>query len=101
MVPELRNLSYSDRLKRLGLTILEDRRMRGDLIEAYKIITGNKDIQCGKFFKTVDSDNNRTRSNSMKIYKPRMNKCILQKANFFSVRVVNSWNSLPEDVISA
>ena len=35
MVPELRHLSYSDRLQRLKLTSLEDRRQRGDLIEAY------------------------------------------------------------------
>ncbi|MEW8548554.1 MAG: reverse transcriptase family protein [Candidatus Thiodiazotropha sp.] len=101
MVPELKNLSYSERLKHLGLTSLEDRRKRGDLIEAYKIITGKEKVQCNKFFKLVDSDNNRTRGNSMKIYKPRLNKCILQRTNFFSVRVVNAWNSLPEDVISA
>ena len=101
MVPELRNLSYCDRLKRLGLTTLEDRRKHGDLIETYKIITGKENKQRDRFFKMVDSDNNRTRGNSMKIYKPRLNKCILRRINFFSVRAVNSWNSLPEDVISA
>jgi hypothetical protein len=31
-------LSYSERLQKLGLTTLLERRMRGDLIEAYKII---------------------------------------------------------------
>ena len=37
----------------------------------------------------------------MKVYKPRLKKSILQRVNFFSIRVVNAWNALPEEVISA
>ena len=44
LVPELRDLSYEERLKKLGLTTLEERRTRGDLIEMYKIITGRKKL---------------------------------------------------------
>lgn len=101
MVPELRHLSYKDRLKRLNLTSLEERRQRGDLIEAYKIISGKENVNCDKFFKMADSNNNITRGNSKKLYKPRLNKGILQRSKFFSIRVVNSWNQLPEEVISA
>src|SRR6218665_2163712 len=36
----IKYLSYEERLIRCGLTTLEKRRSRGDLIEAYKIITG-------------------------------------------------------------
>ena len=43
---------------------------------------------------------NITRGNSKKPYKPRLNKGILQRSNFCSIRVVNSWNQLPEEVIS-
>ena len=35
-------MSYEVRLKRCGLTTLERRRSRGDLIEAFKIITGKE-----------------------------------------------------------
>lgn len=101
LVPELRNLPYCDRLKRLNLTSLVDRRRRGDLIEAYKIITGKENIKCDKFFKFSSVQCSRTRGNSLKLYKPRLNKGILQRVNFFSNRVVNSWNALPEYVISA
>ena len=43
-VSGLGNLPYEERLHRLGLTTLEDRRERGDLIETYKIITGKVDV---------------------------------------------------------
>ena len=50
----------------------------------------------------ADSDlSSITRGNSQKLYKPRLNKGILQRSIFFSIRVVNSWNKLPEEVISA
>ena len=37
-------LEYEDRLKRLSLTTLQDRRMRGDLIETYKVMSGKESI---------------------------------------------------------
>ena len=36
MIPELKSLPYEARLKRLNLTTLEIRRIRGDLIKVYK-----------------------------------------------------------------
>jgi len=38
MVIELRGLDYGDRLRELGLTSLETRRKRGDLLQIYKIM---------------------------------------------------------------
>lgn len=99
LVPQLRNLDYEDRLKALNLTTLEERRARGDLIQAYKIITGKDNVNCEQFF--TFRENADTRGNSMKVYKPRLKKSILQRVNFFSIRVVNAWNALPEEVISA
>jgi len=42
LVKEFRKLSYEDRLCKLKLTSLVDRRLRGDLIETYKIITAKR-----------------------------------------------------------
>src|SRR6218665_2906319 len=44
MIQGFKCLSYEERLIRCGLTTLEKRRSRGDLIEAYKIITGKESV---------------------------------------------------------
>ncbi|XP_076030414.1 uncharacterized protein LOC143018713 [Oratosquilla oratoria] len=46
MVPELKGLSYEERLRRLNLPTLAYRRARGDMIETYKILTGKYDGDC-------------------------------------------------------
>src|SRR5277367_1459931 len=40
LIPSLRGFCYKDRLKRLNMQSLEDRRIRGDLIQKYKISNG-------------------------------------------------------------
>jgi hypothetical protein len=44
MVFEIRSLSYEERLNALGLTTLELRRKRSDLIQTYKIINGIDEV---------------------------------------------------------
>ena len=44
MVIELRTMEYEDRLKALGITTLELRRKRGDLIQTYKIINRVEEV---------------------------------------------------------
>ena len=98
LVPGLRNLPYLERLRALNLSTLEERRERGDLIETFKILTGKENVPRDKFFSL---NQNITRGNSMKLYKPRLNKSVLQRVNFFSIRIINAWNRLPDHVISA
>ena len=44
LIPELRDLTYEERLKECGLTTLETRRLRGDQIEVFKILNGYENI---------------------------------------------------------
>jgi len=55
MIPGYKDLSYKESLKRCGLTTLEKRRSRGDLSEAYKIITGKESIQRERFLELAPS----------------------------------------------
>ena len=50
LVCGLKNKSYDERLRILGLTRLETRRLRGDLIETYKIVHRKENIDHRQFF---------------------------------------------------
>ena len=99
LVPELKEVQYEERLEALGLFKLETRRLRGDLIETYKIIHGLEKVNAEKFFKMADGDV--TRGHSLKIYKPRMVKGLRCRQEFFSQRVIDEWNKLPPQVVNA
>src|SRR6218665_266939 len=80
---------------RCGLANFEKRRTRGDLIEAYKIMTGNEAISAHKFFEVIMES--RIRGHGYKLYKKRTR---IQRNRFFSVRVVNPWNDLDEKTVT-
>jgi len=69
LFPDLKKLCYNDRLQRLGLWSLEERRNRPDLLEVYKLKAGLSNISLETFFeRSLDS---RTRGHSWKILKNR------------------------------
>src|SRR5215467_11751771 len=95
MISELRHLSYEQRLNRLGLITLEKRRIRGDFMQAFKIIKGIDKVDYTRFF-TLNVDR-RTRGHRYKLIKKRTK--LAMRKNFFSQRVVSAWNKLPDRVV--
>ena len=100
LVKSISHLTYEDRLKCLGLTTLEKRRKRGDMIEVFKLLKGYDLLRMeGNFLKLDNGSNNRkTRGHSLKLSKPRHRTW--KRHQFFSSRVVDDWNRLPESVVT-
>ena len=98
MFPGFSKLSYEDRLQRLGLWSLEERRNRADLIEVYKILTGLSSSPSLRSMFVVQADS-KTRGHSKKLYKQH-SSCVARK-HFFSERVINRWNSLSSEAVDA
>ena len=98
MITECKDQNYESRLKILGLISIEERQTRGDLIQVFKLIKGiDSNVDYREFFQLADYS--RTRGHSFKIIKVRSRLEI--RRNFFSQRVVNSWNELPQYIADA
>ena len=97
LIPELRILSYEDRVQQCKLTTLETRRVRGDQIEVFKITHGIEGLDSDMFFK-FRTDNG-TRGHSWALAKERCKLDIRKYA--FSQRTINEWNRLPGECVHA
>ena len=95
LIPSLRNKPYEERLARLNLFSLEKRRLRGKIIECFKIIKGFTNVDASKLF-SIDNST-RTRNNGIKL---RRRQVQLDSTKFFFTNdVVGEWNKLPPSVV--
>ena len=93
----LEDKPYPERLKLLGLPTLEYRRMRQDIITVYKLLHGLEDIPADNLL--LQDKETRTRGHSLKLKKEHTR--VLKTRGFFRHRVVNLWNSLPQNIVEA
>jgi len=99
-VKQLKNLSYEDRLKKLNLTTLEERRTRGGLIQFFKFHSNINTVNWHQE-PTIDVSNRpRRHSNLNRLVRPAPATCP-QRENFFTYRVASHWNSLPQEIIKS
>jgi hypothetical protein len=97
LIEGYKDFEYEERLERTGLITLEKRRVRGDLIQVFKMLKGFDKTNYQEFFELTNAG--RTRGHTLKLNK----KCCsgdLRK-HFFTQRVINAWNRLPQEVVDA
>ena len=78
-------MSYPDRLKTLKLPTLAYRRIRGDMIETYKIVHNIYDTEVSQGI--LQMSNTGRRGHTKKLFKKRAEKEV--RKNFFSIRIVD------------
>ena len=96
MIKGLKDKKYEERLLELGITSLEDRQYRADMIQVYKILNDKLGVYPSDF---LARSYRISRGNSLKLYKKRGNLEISK--NSFTFRVSDLWNKLPDDVVLA
>ena len=95
MVQGCSNKNYKERLQFLKLPTLLYRRLRGDMIEVFKIINCHYDSSVTPVL-TRNTDA-RTRGNAFKL---KVERCHYDMRKYsFCNRVINIWNSLPDYVV--
>jgi hypothetical protein len=79
------------------LKFADDKRVRGDMITTYRIMTGKDKVDPGLFFDMVaDDEGLRTRRGTGVFNIRGSNNRLDIRRNSFSQRVVDTWNSLPD-----
>ena len=90
------HLEYRERLLYLNMFSVKGRLLRADLIKYYKIFNGFSVITPQDLFEI--SPVTLTRGHRFKILKPHaFLEC---RRRFFSVRCIDQWNSLPDDLVA-
>ena len=87
LVKGLKWKSHEERLKILGLHSLQQQRIRGDLIETYKILTGKERVDNQRFFRLATNSHG-LRGHQLKLFMPRCSTTA--RRTFFSSRVIGT-----------
>ncbi len=97
LVRGLRHVPYEERLRQLNLFSQERRRLRADLILAFKIFKGELDLNPPEFFLRPLRAGLRGHTYRLLQGPSRLRR----RSGAFSVRIVKFWNRLPVHLVLA
>ena len=107
MLSDVKGDTYEEKLKDAGLTTLKERRVRGDMIQTFKVLKGFNQVSKENWFQEIPENARPTRTNAVaeggKVVKKQsvlqVERARLEtRRNFFSIRAAQQWNELPEEV---
>jgi len=94
-ITECEGMTYEERLRTTGLTTLETRRLKADMLKVYNILKGFEGADEMTFFqRRVGS----TRGRDLKLFRKRV-KLDVGKFSFGN-RICDEWNRLPACVVN-
>ena len=91
--------SYEDRMQKLNLLSLQDRRTFKDLVLMYKIFNGLSDLNFNDFF-VLSPNPYALRGHSFKI-KPKQSFISTQFQSTFFYRGPKYWNKIPNEIVTS
>ena len=100
---ETKGLTYHERLKLFSLQTLEERRIRGDCIQQYKIVNDIEKVNwmLENTSKSIKMDGPASAIRGHKMRLTREVTSFMPRHNFFVNRIPKAWNGLKEDTIAA
>jgi ribonucleases P/MRP protein subunit RPP40 len=93
----LKGNTYEEKCSELGLETLEKRRYLQDMAQTFKIIKGIDKVRPEEIFKFMDEGGRTRAAAGHKQLQKKMARTEARK-NSYTYRVVDQWNSLPEDL---
>ncbi len=101
MISGLKATNYEEKLKELGISSLEERRKYLDMLQTYKVMTGRTTWRGPPGFDMASSGQRAARQAADPLnIRPKAARLEVRR-HFFSQRVVERWNEIPEKVKSA
>ena len=109
LLSDARGSTCEEKLKDVGLTTLQERRVRGDMIEMFKTVKGVNRVDKREWFELEDENKRELRTNSttspdgntitrrpfiLKVEQARLEA----RRNFFTIRAAKEWNGLPDEL---
>lgn len=95
------NLSYLERLEKLQLERLDLRRLKADLLMAYRILHGYMDVDANsilKFHQQAYASYGGLQISGTRLRLSKPPAHLNSRKNYFGIRVVKYWNLIPEHI---